>query len=160
MTCVSTGDLIQGVFTDAGREAFAKSFLGPLKRPPYGESYAKYFKIGEGGYILGPGGTKQPKTPDPSRTDLESESDPTLYTFQKNLIVADLNFQICDSVPFAVVRTFLDYSEGNDDGFGSNPEFFELGIFDEQDVMLFYATMPGETKNAAKTLNHFIHINF
>jgi hypothetical protein len=151
---------LQGVVTDVGRAAMAQSILGPLVRPPYAESYFKYFKIGEGGFILGPGGSKQPKTPDPSLTDLESASNPTLFTFQKDFVAGDLSVVIDSSIYYANVRAFLDYSEANDDGFGNYPEFFEIGLFDANDVMLVYATIPGETKNSSKTLNHYLNINF
>lgn len=150
---------LQGVFTDIGRAALAKSFLGPLKRPLYAESYAKYFKIGVRGYQLGPGGTKQPKTPDPSLSDIESVTLGAYY-FTKDFTVDDLDINIDGSITYAKITAFLDYSEGDDDGTGNSPEFFEVGIFDDQDVMLIYATMPGETKNASKTLNHIINVNF
>lgn len=151
---------IQGVFTDVGRIAVAQHILGPLVRPPYAQTYFKYFKIGEGGFILGGGGTKTPKTPDPTLTDVESESDPSLYTFQKDFVASNLTYELDSGIPYAVVQVFLDYSEANDDGFGNNPEFFEIGLFDDNDVMLAYATIPGETKNASKTLNHTIRISF
>lgn len=159
MAC-PTGDLLQAVVTDNGRIAFAQSVLGPLVRPPYAQSFAKYFKIGEGGFISGPGGTKEPKTPVGNEPDLESESDAGLYTFQKELVAADLTYEVCDGIPYAVIRSFLDFGEANDDGSGGTPEFFEIGVFDEQDVLLFYATIPGETKTGAKTLNHFLYVNF
>jgi hypothetical protein len=152
--------IIQGVFTDIGRAAVAKSMLGPLVRPPYAECYFKYFKIGEGGYQLGPGGSKQPKTPDPTLEDVESQGSSTLYTFTKDLIASDLTIEIIDGITYANVRCFVNYAEANDNGHGVSPEFFELGIFDVNDVMLIYATFSGETKNAAKTLNHLINANF
>ena len=152
--------VIQGVFTDAGRDALAKSMLGPLVRSPYFETYFTYFKIGEGGYQLGPGGSKQPKTPEPDRTDLESVSTPGLYTFQKTLIAGDLTIEVDGTITYAKVRCFVNYGEANDNGFGQYPEFFELGLFDAQGVMLIYATFPGETKNPSKTLNHYIKANF
>jgi hypothetical protein len=152
--------IIQGVFTNVGREAMAKSILGPLVRPPYAESYFKYFKIGTGGYILGPGGGKIAKTPDPARTDLESVLNPSMFTFQKDFVANDLTYFLDLDVPFAIAKCFLEFGEANDDGFGQSPEFFEIGIFDANDVMLVYATFPGETKNGAKTLNHIIKCNF
>jgi hypothetical protein len=152
--------VIQGVFTDVGRAANAQSMLGPLVRPPYHESYFSYYKIGEGGYQLGPGGSKQPKTPDPSRIDLESVTTPGLFTFQKSLTAADLSIEVDGTITYAVARCFLDYTEANDNGSGGYPEFFEIGIFDANNVMLIYATFPGETKNASKTLNHIIKANF
>lgn len=159
MAC-PVGDLIQGVTTDVGRIAIAKSMLGPLVRPPYAQSFAKYFKIGTGGYIAGPGGTKTPKTPVGNETDLEAAGDPSLFVYQKDFVAADLTYELCSGIPYAVCRAYLEYSEANDDGFGNTPEFFEIGIFDEQDVMLFYATFPGETKTGSKTLNHYIYVSF
>lgn len=160
MACLPSTGVIQGVFTDVGRIALAQSVLGPLVRPPFSESFGKYFKIGEGGFISGPGGSKTPKTPVGNETDLESESNPNLFTFQKEFSATDLSFELCEGIPYAVFRVFVDFSEANDDGFGGSPEFFEIGIFDEQNVLLAYTTMPGETKNGAKTLNHFIYVNF
>lgn len=156
---MATG-VIQGVWTDVGRQAMAQGVLGPLVRPPYKETFFKYFKIGEGGFVLGAGGSKSPKTPDPSLTDLESVSDTALYTFQKDFTAAELSYELDGSVPFAVAKAFLDFTEGNDDGMGESPEYFEIGIFDENDVMLIYATIPGETKNPSKTLNHIVKANF
>lgn len=160
MACLPSSGVIQGVTTDNGRTAMAQSILGPLLQPPYDPTYVKYFKIGTGGYILGPGGTKVPKTPSESQEDLDSESNPNEFTFQKDLTVSDLSFEFCDGIAYAVLRAFLDLSEANDDGTGAAPEFFEIGFFDPQDVLLFYTTIPGETKNASKTLNHFIYVNF
>jgi hypothetical protein len=134
--------------------------LGPLVRPPYNETYFKYYKIGEGGYQLGPGGSKQPKTPDPSLIDIEADSVSGLFAYDKDLTATDLSIEVDGSITYAKLRCFLDYSEANDDGFGDPPEFFEIGIFDPNDVMLIYATFPGETKNASKTLNHIIKANF
>ena len=160
MACLPSTGVLQGVTTDAGRVALAQHVLGPLVRPPFAESYGKYFKIGTGGFLLGPGGTKSPKTPDPSLTDVEAATLVGGYFFQRDFAVADLDFDICEGVPFAIFRVFLDFTDANDDGFGNAPEFFEIGIFDPQDVMLFYTTFPGETKNPAKSLNHFVYVNF
>ena len=152
--------VIQGVFTDTGRAAIAQSMLGPLVRPPYNETYFTYFKIGTGGYLLGPGGSKQPKTPDPSLTDIESDSVSGLFEYEKTLTASDLSLEVDGTITYAKLRCFLDYTEANDDGSGNSPEFFEIGIFDPNNVMLIYATFPGETKNASKTLNHIIKANF
>lgn len=160
MSCLPSTGVIQGVVTDAGRIALAQSILGPLVRPPYEQTFGKYFKIGEGGFVSGPGGSKSPKTPVGNETDVESESDSNLFTFQKDFTASDLTYELCDGVPYAVFRVFINFGEANDDGFGNPPEFFEIGIFDEQDVMLAYTTFPGETKNGSKTLNHFVYINF
>lgn len=160
MACLPTDGVIQGVATDNGRIAMAQSILGPLVRPPYSQTYVKYFKIGTGGYIAGPGGTKTPKTPVGNETDLDSASDPNEFTYQKDLTASELSYELCEGIPYAVLKAFLNFTEANDDGTGNSPEFFEIGFFDEQDVLLFYTTMPGETKNASKTLNHYIYINF
>lgn len=67
------------------------------------------------------------------------------FVFKKSFVGVDLTFLgtgtgVCTAV------AFLDFIEGNDDGFGGNPEYFEIGIFDTNDVMVAYGTYPGETK--------------
>jgi len=91
------------------------------------------------------------KIPREGKTDLESESDSKLYTFQKNF---------GDDVQFGGVGSgklecniLLDTTEGNDDGEGNSPVYYEGGIFSDNDVMLAYFTMPGFEKNSGNQID-------
>lgn len=115
-----------------------------------------YFKIGEGGWVLS-GISQVTRTPDPALTDLDCVENPSRYpasgryVFQKNIgptsitVVGDGVVDIsCDVTP----------SEANDDGFGNAPEFWEVGIFTSDGVMLAYRTFNKQTKNSSRALRH------
>jgi len=80
-----------------------------------------------------------------------------LFVFQKTFVGTDLTFEgdgLCTAV------AFLDFSEANDDGFGSNPEFFEVGFFDTASNMIAYGTFPGETKTIDIQFNKIGRVAF
>lgn len=144
---------ITGVITDKGREIFAKSF-GNVGGFPI--SYAKYFKIGEGGYIFN-GVGNVPKTPNPALTDVEATGAPGDYFFQKDFSAADIVFIAPSTIRF---RCKVLPTEANDDGLGNSPKFFEIGIFDQNDNMMGYCTFDEQTKNASKTITTFVQFYF
>lgn len=83
-----------------------------------------------------------PKDPDFTLSDLESESDPDLYTFVKE-------FSDSEKIPYTemgeglgkvLYRVFLELFEGIDNGEGDSPYFFEGGLFSANDVMVCYFT--------------------
>lgn len=118
------------------------------------EAGVPYFKVGEGGFIE-KSGVKEPKDPQVTQTSLDSENDSDLFTYQKSFSEVDNElsedaYTIDDSdpdKPILEVIAFLDFDEANDDGSGSNPEFFEIGLFGSNDVLLAYGTYPGEVKD-------------
>ncbi len=136
------------------------------------------FKIGEGGWVdQGSGPT--PRLPDPNLRrfdnqiqDLDAIVDPTrppnafryptdsLFTFSKAFVPGDFAFQ----APSAFrCRCFLDLPEANDDGFGNNPNFYEIGLFTDhpvfpgsQSLMVAYGTFPLEVKTPGRQLENIV----
>ena len=80
-----------------------------------------------------------PNVPDPTKTDLESESDANLYTFQKTLQSTDFTFQ-GENTGRVTVELYVELWEALDDGNGDPPFFFEGGLFNASDVLLYYFT--------------------
>lgn len=163
---------IQALMTNGGREALAKSFGGPSGSFNY--SYGKYFKIGTAAWQMGVYG-KEPQNPNASYTDTQSGVS-GVFWYRKTFQSADILFISPFTIQF---RCFLDLNDANGNAMlepdtsstsdgpkesaslgGNPPEFFELGLFDNNDVMVAYGTFPGETKLNTKTLNHLVNINF
>lgn len=165
-------NIIQAIMTNDGHAALAKSFGGPSGGFAY--SYGMYFKIGTGAWVS-VGGQQQPVTPDPALHDIQAATS-GIYWYRKTFQPSDLLFVSPATMQF---RAFLDLTQANgnplnepdtpthQDGPKNSstlgaaaPIFFEIGIFDANDVMVGYATFPGETKLDTKTLNHLISVNF
>lgn len=82
-----------------------------------------------------------------------------LFTFRKTLTVADVLFT--SAVPAITEITAIALAgEGNLDQLGNNPIYFELGVFDQNNVMMIYMTFPLETKTPAIQLNHVLELVF
>ena len=145
--------ILTGVFTNKGREVLAKSFG---KKGGFDLSFASYFKYGMGGWIMTPAG-KIPKDPSPALLDVEATGEPGNIWYRKELTELDFTF-----VPPSImqVRCMLSGIEANDDGTGEAPRFFEIGVFDENDNMLVYATMAEETKTPNKLLTNYVQAYF
>lgn len=143
---------LTGVLTNKGRELIAKS-LGNVGG--FSFTRAVRFEYGEGGFQI-VGGARVPKVPDPSLTDLEADG-VTLYRYNKAFIPADVSFVAPSTIEF---RCKLDPSEANDDGSGGSPKFFEIGLFDDADNLLAYATFEEQTKVATKSLISYVQIYF
>jgi len=80
-----------------------------------------------------------PKAPDPTLTDLESEGDPNLYTFQRDFEEGEITF--VETTRGRIRCTiYLDLWEGIDDGNGYTPYLFEGGLFSSNDEMAVYFT--------------------
>lgn len=165
-------NIIQAVLTNSGRQAIAKSFGGPSGG--FSWSYGQYFKIGTAMHTE-VSGQDQPLPPDAAYTDIQSIAS-GVFWYRKTYQAADILFVNPATMQF---RCFLDLLEANGDtgvepdtGAGVDgpknsgtlgaqaPVFFELGIFDPQNVLVAYGTFPGETKLNTKTLNHLVSINF
>lgn len=165
-------NVIQAVLTNAGRAALAKSFGGPSGT--FSWSYAQYWKIGTAMHTE-VGGQDQPLPPDVTFTDIQSVLS-GVYWYRKTFQTPDILFVNPSTIQF---RCYLDLQYANGVGadepdtantvdgpkntaslLGSPPIFFEVGIYDPQDVLVAYGTFPGETKLNTKTLNHLINLNF
>lgn len=162
----------QALMTNGGRQALAKSFGGPSGGFLY--SYGQYFKMGTAGWQSGPSGPV-PQNPQPSYTDIQSIVS-GVFWYRQTFQPADILFVSPFTIQF---RCMLDASSANgnpmiepdtpsnQDGpklssslSGDAPVFFEIGLFDENDVMVGYGTFPGETKLNTKILNHLVNVNF
>lgn len=82
-----------------------------------------------------------------------------LFTFRKALVAGDV---LLNSTSPAIdeITAIVAAGEANLDQLGNNPEFFELGLFDANGVMLVYVTFDLETKSGAVQLNHVIQLVF
>ena len=81
------------------------------------------------------------------------------FTFRKGLTLADVLFS--SGVPaITEITAIVLATEGNLDQLGNNPEFFELGVFDANGVMLLHMTFPLEQKTGAIQLNHVVELVF
>lgn len=143
--------IIVGTQTTRGRQRQAQSSIGTLAGYPL-MSFA-YFKIGEGGWMWD-AGVKVPKSPNPGLTDIEADGSPGNTFVQKSLTTDKVEY--IESLATSKVTCLLDLLEGNDNGYGEPPKYFEIGLFDAQGNMIIYATFPEETKNDAKVLTHVI----
>lgn len=144
------------------------------------------FKVGEGGWI-DPGTGAVPRTPDPDLRnpvslvqDIDSVVDPSRVAaqqryaadqranFSKSLVLSDFTVE---APGILRVRCFLDFGEFNDDGFGSSPEIWEVGLFSDHPqagislpggtkLMVGYATIPKFTKNAGVQFDRDIRLIF
>ena len=86
-------------------------------------------------------------------------ADEPLYTFRKTLNAGDVT--LLSSVPAIVeVDAIVLAGEANADQLGNNPEFFELGLYDSNGVMVAYLTFDLETKSGGVQLNHIQQVVF
>jgi len=82
-----------------------------------------------------------------------------LFVFRKSLAAGDVLF---NSVLPAIVEitSIVAAGEANSDQLGNNPIFYELGLFDEDGVMVVYVTFDAQTKVAGVQLNTIIDLVF
>lgn len=147
-------NIVQAVLSDSFRAKLAEIYSNTT---PW--AAIDSFKIGCGGWASTPSG-HQPVVPDKVLVDLTAGTGiytgSYAYVFTKNSFTS-----IAFIAPQQVqVVCTVDVGEANDDGFGNPPEFFELGIFDADGVMLAYSTFPMEVKTADKSLEHVVIIDF
>lgn len=147
---------VTGVVTYKAREKWSKTDVNLDTHPKF-----KFFKFGMGGWEDVGGGVLEPRTPDPSLTDLDCIINPSRYPggsemrfvwnswtdhvspHPQRFEAADLWFE---SPRTAVAKCLVYFEEANDRGDGDPPEFWEMGVFDEDGDMVVYATFPKETK--------------
>ena len=165
-------NVIQSLMTIGGRAALAQSFGGPSGGFLY--SYGSYFKIGTAGWQSTPQGN-QPQNPNAAYTDVQSVVSGVFY-YRQTFQGTDILFVSPFTIQF---RCLLDVNSANGNPMlepdtaanmdgpknssslsGNAPIFYEVGIFDENNVMVAYGTFPGETKLNTKTLNHLVNFNF
>lgn len=147
--------IIEGIFTDSGKVEIRNSIAGSLIGSPH-TRIVKY-KIGEGGFINTAGG-RLPNDPLSREGENDIEADGvSLYFFEKSFAPADISINVDGSIRFDVS---VEYAEANDNGSGDDPTFFEVGLFDQDDNMIVYATFPEETKNISKRLIHHMDLYF
>jgi hypothetical protein len=82
-----------------------------------------------------------------------------LFVFRKALTSGEVLFN--SAVPAITEISCITLAgEANLDQLGGNPEFFEVGVFDANGVMLIYMTMDQQTKVPGVQLNNIIDIVF
>lgn len=87
------------------------------------------------------------------------KADEPFLVFRKTLLATDVLFD--SAVPAVTEITCITLgTEANLDQLGGNPEFFELGFFDANGVMIVYMTMDQQTKTAGVQLNNIIDLVF
>lgn len=87
------------------------------------------------------------------------KADEPLFTFRKTLLAADVTlFSTLPAITEIDAITLA--AEANLDQLGNPPEFFELGLFDANGVMLAYITFDLQTKTAAVQLNCIVQLVF
>jgi len=151
--------LVPGILTDAARNAWPRMFYGDVVF-----KNISYVKFGEGGWV-DPGNGRVPRTASQMTglTNLDCVVNPNNYpvdsrgTYQKNLAPADFSIE---NNSVLKIRCFLDFGDWNDDGNGNNPEIWELGVFDESNRLVAYATFQKITKDNTKQLEQFVRIGF
>lgn len=75
-----------------------------------------------------------------------------LFTFRKALTIADVTW--FSAVPaITEIDNIVLAGEANSDQLGNPPEFFEVGVFDDNGVMLGYITFDLQTKTPGVQLN-------
>lgn len=163
---------VQSVMTNLGRAALAQSFGGPSGGFQF--SWGKYFKIGTAAFQSSTQGNV-PMNPNPALTDIQSVVSGSFY-YQQTFQASDILFVSPFTIQFRCLLQQFN-ANGNpmiepDTGAGVDgpknsawlsgnaPIFYEIGIFDENNIMIGYGTFPGETKLNTKTLNHLANFNF
>lgn len=129
-----------------------------------------YFKVGEGGWV-DPGSGKEPRTPDPSLTDLDLILDPLRATkryndgntysyFQKSLVSGDFSSPASGILRVSCMLLNAEFnlqSDGTlvyDFGGYTNPNIWEIGLFDANDDMIFYGTFSQQTKDSTRQIEN------
>jgi hypothetical protein len=140
-----------------------------------------YFRVGEGGWFFnGLTMQREPRTPDPTLTDIDIKLDPARSVptkrynvgenfgyYQKALIGSDFFFEGPTTLR---VSCLLDNPEYNLENAGTliydvggpyvSPEIWEIGLFDAANIMVAYGTFPKETKDASKQIENIVRIVF
>ena len=90
--------------------------------------------------------------------EVRKASEP-LFTFRKTLTAGEVLFN--SAVPaITEITAIVAAGEANADQLANPPEFFELGVFDANGVMICYVTFDQETKTGLVQLNHIVNLIF
>lgn len=96
-----------------------------------------------------------PLVPVAGQTGLYSQSDSSMYTFEKDFEASNLTLR---GPGYATLRCtmLVTEAEGIDDGmsYGGTPYYFEGGVFDEDDTLICYFTFNKERKTGSVTMTH------
>lgn len=154
---------VRGVPTLAGKQAFANALAGLAAFSP-----VSFYRIGEGGFVAQPGGVQVPADPadtgkaHTTKTDIVAQGQGVngLHREQKNFGVVDISTDTGVGGTTLTVNLTLDFAEGNDNGLGGTPQYFECGVFNAAGVMLAYGTFPREEKLSNRKLVKRMKITF
>jgi hypothetical protein len=139
------------------------------------------FKIGEGGWVFDPLLlVNVPRAPDPGLTDLDIVMDTarilpdkrynvgdSLGYFEKSMVLLDFVYEFPSTLKSSCLLTFIEYNTKDagtlvyDAGgpYGP-PQIYEIGMFDQNNVMVAYGTFPLEVKTGANQIENIIRISF
>lgn len=99
---------------------------------------------------------RQAKQPARGQVDLEAV-DESLFSIQKSLELTDMVFQGTGTGRVRITCT-LDADEGNDDGSGEAPVYYEGGLYTSNDVLVMYLTWPGAKKTSSGALTRVVDL--
>lgn len=144
-----------GVFTNTYKAKYATA--GDVGLTDATSLKLDYFKIGEKGHDGG--SPPSPVTPSPTRTDVEAQYDqasspPAAHDsyFKKDLAAGDVT---ATAGVLEIICNVIS-SEGNDDGQGNDPSYYEVGVFDEEDDMIVYCTFDEIVKDNERSIQQTI----
>jgi len=100
-----------------------------------------------------------PSTPEDRPPMKATAAQGPLFVFRKVLNTADVVF-FSSSPAICEVTTLVAGAEANLDQLGNSPDFYEVGGFDEDGVMVFYCTFDVQTKVAGVQLVTIIQLVF
>lgn len=164
--------VITAVVTDEAREIWPQ-LLGGLGL--YSWKVIDEVRMGEGGWQYNDAGQQVPRTPDSSLTDLDVVVNPGRYPADSLFVVEGSNnadmFLTSADMQFVAPSTLqvnfeLQTGSHLSDGFGNDPELWEVGLFtDHPDgsptkLMVAYGTFQKVTWTAASDVLNTIRITF
>lgn len=160
---------IRGVFTDAYRARYAA--IADIGVGSLTAIKLAYFKIGEKGHNEGV--PPMPVVPLASRTNIVALYDqevyfdvahpaPAMHNSFRRVDILDGQMNAVGNV--LTVSCVLPSLVGNHDGYFGGvvryPVYYEMGIFDAENVMMVYCTFDGVTKVDGMTLQHNVYVTF
>jgi len=165
--------LYTAVVTSVGADKIIK-YPGGLISPV---DLISYFKVGEGGWV-DPGTGREPRTPDPSLTDLDIIEDvaripankrynvgENMGYFTKSLVAGDFSSPASGILRVSCMLLNAEYNLESDGtliydvgGPYASPEIWEIGLFDQDNDMILYGTFAKETKDATKQIENICRL--
>lgn len=119
-----------------------------------------YFRIGEGGWQP-QGLSRVPRTPLASQTDLDCLANPVSYPVDSRFVYQKDLSPISFSSPspnVAEVACVVLPDDANNDGLGFPPEFYEIGLYTADGILLAYRTFGMQQKLPDRALRHVFRI--